>query len=67
MRQLKNYINGQWVDSTATESLEVENPATNEVLATVPLSPAGDVAVATEAAVKAFVDWRQTPVGERIQ
>ena len=32
--QLPQYINGQWVESTATEWLDVPNPATGEALAT---------------------------------
>ncbi len=36
--QLLNYINGEWPRSTASEYLEVINPATAETLARVPLS-----------------------------
>ncbi len=39
---LKNYIDGSSKNSQATEALEVLNPATTEVLAQVPLSPALD-------------------------
>ena len=39
MKVIKNYIDGQWVESKSTEMLEVVNPATTEVLAHVPLSP----------------------------
>ena len=64
---LKNYIDGGWKNSQATEALEVLNPATTEVLAQVPLSPALDVQEATRAASVAFESWRRTPAGERIQ
>ncbi|KAB8316184.1 CoA-acylating methylmalonate-semialdehyde dehydrogenase [Tolypothrix campylonemoides VB511288] len=64
---LANYINGQWCTSTATEYLDVINPATTEVLAKVPLSPASEVNQATEAAAEAFVSWRRTPPTERVQ
>ncbi len=64
---LKNYIDGSWKNSQATEALEVLNPATTEVLAQVPLSPALDVQEATGAASVAFESWRRTPAGERIQ
>ena len=67
MTKLKNYINGQWVESGATEYLDVHNPATSEVMAQVPLSPASDVAAAAMAAAEAQKTWRQTPAGERIQ
>lgn len=65
--QLQNFINGDWRSSAGSESLSVINPASTQVLAQVPLSPAADVQHAVEAAVRAFPAWRRTPVGERIQ
>ena len=38
--KLTNYINGQWTDSHASEWRDVVNPATGEVLASVPLADA---------------------------
>ncbi len=35
---LQNYVNGAWRRSTATEYVDVTNPATTEVLARTPLS-----------------------------
>ncbi len=64
---LPNYINGQWVTSKATDFLEVKNPATAEILANVPLSPALEVELATEAASETFIDWRCTPATQRVQ
>lgn len=64
---LKNYINGQWCLSSANEQLPVENPATADVLAAVPLSPADEVEQAAQAAVRAFREWRRVPPTERIQ
>ncbi|MEC4815394.1 MAG: CoA-acylating methylmalonate-semialdehyde dehydrogenase [Scytonema sp. PMC 1069.18] len=64
---LPNYINGQWCASSATEYLDVINPATVEVLAKVPLSPASEVEQAVQAATEAFVSWRRTPPTERVQ
>ncbi|MBC7969576.1 MAG: CoA-acylating methylmalonate-semialdehyde dehydrogenase [Verrucomicrobia bacterium] len=64
---LKNYINGAWRASTATTYLDVMNPATTEILATVPLSPAAEVDQAVQAAAAAFVIWRRTPATDRIQ
>jgi malonate-semialdehyde dehydrogenase (acetylating) / methylmalonate-semialdehyde dehydrogenase len=64
---LKNYINGQWCDSVAIEWLEVMNPATAQPLARVPLSPAQEIAQATEAAAIAFQTWRRTPPTQRVQ
>ena len=36
--QLPHFINGEWVESAASEWLDVPNPATGEVLARVPLA-----------------------------
>jgi malonate-semialdehyde dehydrogenase (acetylating) / methylmalonate-semialdehyde dehydrogenase len=65
--QLPQYINGQWVESTASEWLDVPNPATGEILARVPLSGADEVNTAVEAAAAAFPAWRRTPPEDRIQ
>lgn len=64
---LQNYIDGQWCVSSATEHLAVVNPATAELLAQVPLSPAAEVDRAAQAAAKAFQIWRRTPAPQRIQ
>jgi len=64
---LKNYINGEWCTSSATNYLDVINPATAEVLGTVPLSPATEVEQAAVAAATAFTTWRRTPPTERVQ
>jgi malonate-semialdehyde dehydrogenase (acetylating)/methylmalonate-semialdehyde dehydrogenase len=65
--QLLNYVNGQWQRSAAVELLDVTNPATAQVLAQVPLSPAAEVNAAAQSAQAAFASWRRTPVTERIQ
>ncbi|MBD2075058.1 CoA-acylating methylmalonate-semialdehyde dehydrogenase [Phormidium sp. FACHB-592] len=64
---LKNYINGAWCSSSATTHLDIINPATTDVLATVPLSSASEVDQAAQAAQAAFVSWRRTPATDRIQ
>jgi len=65
--RLQNYINGKWCASSAKDCLDVVNPATAEVLAQVPLSPAAEVEIAAQAAAKAFPGWRQTPPADRVQ
>lgn len=67
MEKLKNYINGQWVDSHSGEFLPVVNPATQEVLAQVPFGTGLDVADAAAAAKTGFQEWRNTPVSKRVQ
>jgi len=58
---LRNYIGGRWVESRATEFLDVYNPARGEVIARTPLSNSEDVNDAVSAAKKAFPAWRDTP------
>ncbi|MGA8074638.1 MAG: CoA-acylating methylmalonate-semialdehyde dehydrogenase, partial [Candidatus Acidiferrales bacterium] len=53
--------------SSARESQQIINPATQESLAELPLSTTDDVASAVEAAAAAFPNWRRTPPEERIQ
>src|ERR1700721_1990657 len=65
--RLTNYINGRWTDSHATEWRDVVNPATGEVLASVPLADAAEVNAAIEAAAAAFPEWRRTPPEDRLQ
>src|SRR5271155_5467051 len=65
--ELQNYVSGQWRRSSATEFVDVTNPATMEVLARTPISTVGDVDAAVQAAADAFPAWRRTPPGERVQ
>ena len=64
---LQNYINNDWTIPGNNEFLDVTNPATADVLAKVPLSPAAEVDIAAQAAASALDDWRRTPPIERIQ
>jgi malonate-semialdehyde dehydrogenase (acetylating) / methylmalonate-semialdehyde dehydrogenase len=67
VRSLRNFIAGEWVPLHASESLDVMNPATAEVLARLPLSPPVEVDQAARAAHAAFPAWRRTPAATRIQ
>jgi malonate-semialdehyde dehydrogenase (acetylating)/methylmalonate-semialdehyde dehydrogenase len=64
--QVLNYINNQWQPSQASEYLDVFNPATDEVLGQVPLSPTVEVDQAAQTAAQAFQDWRRVPPLERV-
>lgn len=66
-KTLKNYYGGEWVASTSGEVLAVHDPATNEVIGQVPLSPPDEVDQAVQKAQDAFKAWQQTPATERIQ
>ena len=64
---LKNYINGKWTDSNDSELLNVINPATGHLLASVPSGSKNDIKDAAEAAHEAWPSWRNTPALQRIQ
>ena len=65
MKELKNYINGEWVASKSTERLEVTNPSTEEVIAIVPLSTKEELEDATKVAKEAFQSWKKTSILKR--
>ena len=62
----KFYINGQWVDPLVSNDLAIENPATEESIATISLGAAADVNAAIAAAKAAFPSYSQISVDERI-
>jgi malonate-semialdehyde dehydrogenase (acetylating)/methylmalonate-semialdehyde dehydrogenase len=65
--KVPNYVNGQWVESTSKDWHDVINPASGEVLASVPMSTNAEVLATIEAAHAAFPAWRRTPAEDRIQ
>jgi aldehyde dehydrogenase (NAD+) len=64
---MKFYINGEWVDPVTPKSLDVINPATEEVAGKISAGSAADVDKAVEAARKAFETYSQTTREERIE
>jgi aldehyde dehydrogenase (NAD+) len=62
----KFYVNGEWVDPIHANDLAVENPATEELVATISLGSAADVDLAVAAAKDAFSSYSRTTVDERI-
>jgi aldehyde dehydrogenase (NAD+) len=65
MNRAQLYLDGQWVPPSSTETIPVENPATEEVLGRVPAGTAEDVDRAVAAAQAAFDRWAGTPMAER--
>lgn len=59
--KLQNYVNGEWIESTSGKAIDVENPATGEIIAQVPMSSADETKAAVEAADEAWPAWRETP------
>ncbi|MGG0328875.1 CoA-acylating methylmalonate-semialdehyde dehydrogenase [Priestia megaterium] len=64
-KTVKNYIGGEWVNSSTSLTEPVYNPATGEVIAEVPLSTKADVDQAVQAANEAFKGWSKTAVPKR--
>jgi malonate-semialdehyde dehydrogenase (acetylating)/methylmalonate-semialdehyde dehydrogenase len=58
--KLKNYINGEWIESESDQVLDIINPATQKTISKVPMSTKDEVNAAVEAAKEAFPDWRRT-------
>lgn len=59
------YIGGRWVPSTGTDTIEVRNPTTEDVIATVPAGTPADVDAAVAAAREAFEPWSALAPAER--
>jgi len=67
-RVLKNFIDGEWVESVTGETFEDRNPAdTREVVAIFQKSGKADVDAAVEAAKRAFLKWRLVPAPRRAE
>ncbi len=61
----QQHIGGQWVDAANGGTWDVLNPATEEVVATVPFGTAEDCTRAIDAAHAAFDGWSRTTAYER--
>ncbi len=59
------YIDGAWVAPIGTDTIDVVNPATEEVVGRVPLGNAADVDAAVGAARRALGAWAGAPLAER--
>jgi malonate-semialdehyde dehydrogenase (acetylating)/methylmalonate-semialdehyde dehydrogenase len=62
---VKILIDGRFVESTTKDWRDVVNPATQEVLARVPMCGADDVDKAVKSAAAAYKTWRNVPIGQR--
>ncbi|AXB44955.1 aldehyde dehydrogenase family protein [Amycolatopsis albispora] len=59
------YVDGKWVASAGSATIDVVNPATEEVIDRVPEGTAADVDAAVAAARRAFESWAATPAEQR--
>jgi malonate-semialdehyde dehydrogenase (acetylating) / methylmalonate-semialdehyde dehydrogenase len=65
--RIKNFINGQFTDSSSARTLSVISPVDGSLLAEMPCSCAADLEEAVQAAGAAFPAWSKTPIKERVQ
>ena len=65
IKQLKNFVAGEFIEPQAERNSAVINPANGETYAHAPVSGASDVQHAYEVARKAFESWSQTTPSER--
>ncbi|WP_214268492.1 aldehyde dehydrogenase family protein [Staphylococcus pseudoxylosus] len=61
----KQYINGEWIESASGETIEVINPATEEVAGTIAKGNKEDVDKAVDAAENVYFEFRHSSVQER--
>lgn len=62
---VKQLINGEFVESTTSEWIDLTNPATQQVIAKVPQTTSDEINQAVAAAAEAFKTWRKTPINTR--
>ena len=66
MTVYRNFINGEWIESTSSKTIENVNPAnTDDVLGTVVQATRDEARAAVEAASAAYREWRLTPAPSR--
>ncbi|KAL9685708.1 hypothetical protein QQ045_023159 [Rhodiola kirilowii] len=63
--RVPNLIGGEFVQSRATETIDVVNPATQEVVSQIPLTTNEEFKAAVHAAKQAYPSWRNTPITTR--
>ena len=59
------YVDGAWVNARGGATITVDNPATGEIVGTVPRFGAAETREAIEAANRAFPEWRKKTAKER--
>ena len=65
--QQASYIDGAWVAAGPNGAIDVDNPATGEIIGTVPRLGRAEARAAIEAAARAFPEWRKKTAKERAQ
>ncbi len=65
MKLIKNYVDGQWIESNTNNFEDVYNPGDGEVIAKCPLSTREETAKAIDNAAETFKTWSKTSVLKR--
>jgi malonate-semialdehyde dehydrogenase (acetylating)/methylmalonate-semialdehyde dehydrogenase len=65
--EVQNFINGQFVTSASTRTLNIESPLDGSIIANMRLSTKDDLDRAVLAARKAQKEWEKVPIKERVQ
>jgi hypothetical protein len=61
------YIGGQWVEPAGSETIEVIDSTTEQVIGRIPEGTPEDVDRAVKAARAGFEEWREVPVEQRVE
>jgi acyl-CoA reductase-like NAD-dependent aldehyde dehydrogenase len=67
IRELQQFIGGEWIDASGGSTFEDLDPFTGDVVARVPAGAREDARLAVEAAAAAFPAWAQAPPAQRQQ
>ncbi len=59
------FIDGEFIQSTSEQWIDVTNPATQEIIAQVPCATQAEMQRAVASAKEAFLTWKEVPVSER--
>jgi acyl-CoA reductase-like NAD-dependent aldehyde dehydrogenase len=65
MGQYRQFIDGEWVDAANGGTWDLIDPATEEVITTLPFGTGEDATAAIEAAARAFPGWAAATAYER--
>ncbi|MBX7053804.1 MAG: CoA-acylating methylmalonate-semialdehyde dehydrogenase [Pyrinomonadaceae bacterium] len=66
-QRVRNFFNGEFVESVSTGDLDVISPVDGHLLSTVPMSTADELNAAVASAKAAAPAWGEMPIKERVQ
>ncbi len=67
LSKVKNFINGDFIETTEPKEIDVINPSEGKVISTVPMSSIKELDVAVKAAKAAYPNWAKQTLKERVQ